>query len=72
MEKKVTTGEAQGAKTKSEGRFQFTIAEVKELAENPKTLEVMETLTNDESNKGKTGNYLLTMARAITKQLSLI
>lgn len=65
--------ETQGAEApKKDPRYQFTVSEIKEMLEDKELLTTVEQLAADETNKGKAGSYLLTIAKAIRKQLTSI
>lgn len=74
MKNKDEAVEVQGTKTaaEKESRYQFTLKEINQMVNEPKLVEIVESLSKDEMNTGKAGSYLLAMAKAISKQLSLI
>lgn len=72
METKKTPAETQGVEAEREPRYQFTLKEVKELGQEPKLIDIIESLSKDEMNKGKAGSYLLAIAKGIIRQLNLL
>lgn len=57
---------------KKESRYQFTFKEIEEMIKEEDLFRIATTLAEQPENNGKSGKYLIDMAKGIKKQLKLM